>query len=177
MPHIYASGHPSSFIFDRRFHLSVLWILGLICGVSLSLHAGDLTSSLMRRACFSPASIVSLFCSGFLPILILIFAAASDIVILLYSGLFFRALSFGFLSMAVLMAFPASGWLIRSLLLFSGMMVDPMLLYLVLFQSHNRKRLSISAVALTLAYAGVIFAADHMYISPLLADVMIFYQG
>ena len=177
MPSIHASDQPSSFIFSERFRLSVLWILGLLCGVSLSLHGSDLTFSLMRRACYSPATIVSLLCSVLLPVLILIFAAATDMDILLYPVLFFRAFSFAFLSTGVLIEFPDAGWLIRSLLLFSGMLVNPMLLFLLGWQSCNGKRLSASAVAMSLAYAGVIMAADYMYISPFLADVMIFYQG
>ena len=107
--------------------LAFCWIFGFFIGTETASFAGPLTLSLMRTAIFCRVSIVSLVLISVLPFLLSAFAVFFNKSWLLLPLSLIKAVSFSFCSEGLNMIFDSSGWLIRSMLLFSDIFLMPLL--------------------------------------------------
>lgn len=154
------------------FWLLSLWSLGLICGAWFSTSAGDAYLSLMRSATCARMSIFSLLGTLLLPFMISALAVLMDAPILIFFISFAKGFSFSFVSLGTVLAFPAGGWLVRWLLMFSDVCVNPVLLFFM-FRCLARKKGSLLIPAVGVCgYVFLAAAIDHRYIAPFLLELM-----
>ena len=165
------------FIFSSRLILITLWLLGLFCGIWVGLQTGDHFLSRMHSLPHGAVSIVSLFCTVLFPFLIVISAAAFDVRGLIFPVAFLKAFGFSYISAGILWAFPAGGWLVRFLMMFSATLTCPALFFIMYHclsaDTHRSRFWGLPAVL----YASLIAAIDYFEVIPLLAEIMIFPKG
>ena len=152
--------------------LSVSWMLGLAFGLYFVLLTDDLISDLLYSASCYRISIVGMFLVIFLPIVISLIAAYFSAHFLIYLLCFCKAVSFSLVLCGIAVTFGHSGWLIRSLLLFSGSAaVIPLLWFwhnLLTPGCCSAKRDFLICTAI----AAAISAVDYFLVSPYLAMLM-----
>lgn len=99
----------------RIISLVLFWLVGLICGAMI---AARFSSSVSFTLQFKPSFLQVLFVS-LLP-LWLSFLAFQGIFVFLIPIVFLKSISYGFVSVLMICYFGQAGWLLRSLLMFSG---------------------------------------------------------
>jgi len=119
--------------------LLLFWFFGLIAGVFLFLYAGTPTFSLMHRIPCGTVTIVSLLITGSIPFLLTAYAVLLSRPWLIFAICLCKACLFSFVLMGISVAFSSSGWLIRSLLLFSDSIYCSILSFLWLRILSGRK--------------------------------------
>lgn len=151
------------------FLLFVFSGASLVFGTLLAAFADNSSFSWMRLAADSRLSIVCLFAVQLLPFLIAAYAVHISRLWLLYTVCGCKLFIFAYMGAFIFMAFGSAGWLVRWLLLFSDIILVPLLCWfcyrciLGRDDSHNRDFwLCIGIVAVT----GMI---NLLFISPLLA--------
>lgn len=161
-----------SFLKSPSFQLLFLWSLGLVCGVWFAFSAGEAYFSLMRSAPSVRTSIISLWGILFLPFMISAFAVLMDTPALFFSVGFAKSFLLAFTSVGALSAFPAGGWLVRWLLMFSQICISPALLLFMLRCMSGSKRSLPGICAAAGGYAILVASIDHYYIAPFLSELM-----
>lgn len=161
-----------SFKSSPAFRLISLWVLGLISGAWFSGSAGESLLSLMRSAPCARTSILSLLGTMLLPFMISAFAAFMDTPILVCFVSFLKGFFFSFISVGTYLAFPGGGWLIRYLLMFSEICINPVLLLFMLRCISEEKKALLFPMISACAYVIAAVSIDHIYISPFLAELM-----
>lgn len=155
----------------RRPHgiiLSFCWGMGWVCGVLLFLYAGTPGVSLMRGIAFGSVSVVSLFCIGSIPFLFTAYAVFISELRLLFLICFCKACLFSFISVGISVAFSSAGWMMRTMLLFSGSIWCVELYFLWLRLLSGRKACWFPVISVGIA-AGCI---SYYIISPFLAGLI-----
>ena len=156
---------------EQEVFLSLIWCVGIGCGVYFATRADEIYLSLMRKAAYCPVSIVGLAASAYLPYLLSAFAVNFGNRWLLLGICFLKALMFAFAAGAVHLAFGSAGWLFRWLLLFS----DSTSLWLLLwFALRHIKGQGISFRRDLVVCFGAVTAVcsiDYCVISPFLAMI------
>lgn len=151
--------------------LAFCWVFGICLGLLLGTASGNI-SSLMRRACYEPVSIVRL-----LPTLLLQVALSAVAALFFYPHIFYlfaigKGLSYGFCMYMILAEFTSAGWLLFRLLTFSD---GCLLISLFLFWIHqicNSKQGIKRDIIICLIVALAAMIADYYVISPLIVTSM-----
>ncbi len=156
-----------------RFVLAFFWILGLIFGVFLFQTAGDSFLPLMRSIPQGAVSIMSLFCSVYLPFLFSAFAVICSQTIILFPISFCEAFLLSFVSFGVTQAYGTAGWLIRSMLLFSNFFCAPILYFLWLRYLSGFRRFSLLEFLFIGCAVILIGSIHYSIITPLLVRLII----
>ena len=155
-----------------RTKLAVLWLLGLLSGSLVSLSAGTLLAPTMRSAVSGGMSIFGLLAALLLPLLFTAMAVFISQPALLFPVVFLKGFLFSFTGSGVLAAFGTSGWLIRVLLMFSDLLVLPLLwwVWIQVFSGERNTVLRCNALAFVIAV--VIGCFDYTLVAPFLAGLL-----
>ena len=156
----------------RRFLLAFSWIAGLICGIGLCHAAGPSFVSWMRGVCECPVSIGRLTAFTILPFLLSALAVYTSHPGLLFGLAFARAASLSFVCSAVSLGWGSSGWLVRWLLCFGGLLTAPVLYGYWLRHIGRHRPFSLWETVLLLSAAGILGSCHYFTIAPLLARVI-----
>ena len=113
--------------------LSACWLLGVLLGFSAALQAGENVAVLMCRISFGSVSIVDLLLSCLFPFLIAAIAAYLSEPWLLLIVCLLKAFLFSFCAFGISLAYGSAGWLVRILLLFSDLILLPILYFYCYF--------------------------------------------
>lgn len=97
--------------------LALCWLLGLICGSLLFLHAGPSFLTLMRRIIFIPVSISGLLSNLLIPFLITVYSVYFSMLWLIFFVCFLEGAALSWSAAGILVAFSSAGWLIHWLVL------------------------------------------------------------
>lgn len=146
--------------------LAYAWISGLLLGAVFSVSADDLLTSTMRAAVSGSMSISGLIAVILLPLLLSAYAVYYSQPILLVSVVFLKAFLFGYTGAGILFLYPASGWLIQWLLMFSDMMTLPILWLVWLSGSLTSPPRRIVGCTVCAVLIGCV---DYIVIAPFLA--------
>ena len=112
---------------EMPFVLAIFWFLGLLCGVIWYVISSKDAVSLMRGAMFCAVSIVGLPNAVLIPFLLSALFTAMSVPEMLVVICFFKACSFSFVSLGLLLSMDSGGWLLRCLLLFGDCTMMPLL--------------------------------------------------
>ena len=154
----------------RRCFLAAGWIIGLLLGYGLYLHADENVVSLMRGVLTSPVSIAGLVNVTLLPFLFSAFAVYlgyARFLPVLAAG---KAFGFGFVLLCAMDQFGSAGWLACPLLLFSDM-GTVVVLWLYWLQASDGAGFSFRALAPYVGAAVLIGSLDYWVIGPFLAGI------
>ena len=152
--------------------LAFLWCAGLLLGVLSSLNAGDQTLSLMRTLPQGGVSIVSLLGSQLIPFLISAYAVNIHLHWLLFPVAFLKAFTFSRCAALITIAFHSAGWLLRLLLMFSDLILCPvLLLFWIRFIRGDRRLKRNEAIAFGAAVVICVYL-DQTFVSPFLQAVL-----
>lgn len=155
-------------------HLITAWITGLISGYCLCLLIECSVNSLMGSVVISRTSIVGLIIVLVIPMMISYFAVRYHLRYLIYLTAFFEALILGFCSSAVYLAYGNAGWLVRSLLLFSGSICSVAHIWLWLRQVSGKRRAFRVDFAVCMGVVALTGVLDYLIVSPYLVSLLIF---
>ena len=147
--------------------LAFCWCAGLLTGCFLANHAGNIHSSMMRRAVSCPVSIASLVVL-LLPFLFSAFAVYLSKTWLFLPFCFLKAFQFAFVASLVSTAFGSFGWLIRLLLLFSDGCTIPVLLWIWFRWIGSGGRKAVQQIAVCAILGCVAWSVDYFVVSPFL---------
>ena len=161
----------------RPVLLAALWSGGLFVGYVLYIHAGVFIHSMMHSVLGEPVSIVSLLVTAVFPF----FAAASAVFL---SGplwlpilAFVRAVCFSYCSLGICMAFGASGWLLRWLLLFSRFAAAPLFYWYLRHYISGERPFSPLVLFFLLCLILLMGCLDYCMISPFLVNLIDYTKG
>ena len=149
--------------------LACVLLLGYLIGAFHATEAPISYYTLMRSAANSPVSIVGSLISALLPFLFAFAAVYYRKPALLYFVLFCKAIVFSHGSMCCYLAFGSGGWLIRLLLLFSDILLLPVLCHFVILRLRQPKSLRKSDVFIYSGIAAFVAIINFCFISPFLA--------
>ena len=152
--------------------LAFFWFFGLVAGVLTALSASDLLSASMRTAVFSRVSILGLASAVFLPFLFSAFAVYIQCPFLLLPIAFAKAFLFSYLGLGVIEAFGSAGWLIRVLLMFSDIVLLPVLFWFWIRYISGDSRYGSRATAVCISVAALVGSIDYCVISPFMANLI-----
>lgn len=159
----------------RKHHqilLALSWCTGMVCGILLFVYDSGSLLSLMRSSVICSVSIVGLIYTVMLPFLfsafaVLLFGAASLLLICFMKACFFSFVSFG-----IYYSFGSAGWLISGLLMLTDA-VTSVLLYVFWLRILSGRCRSPFWDTLLFCLFGVIFGSiDHCIISPFLVSLI-----
>ena len=148
------------------FKLTVSWMLGLLLGTLFALGLDPSFLSLMRRLLTLPMSIVIRLILAVLPFLICTYALMLRRQEIVLAVLFCKAFSFSVLAVSVLLIFSSAGWLVFPMLLFSDLLLVPMLCWFCLQDGRSLMRdhiisLGVAVIAVLIHYFAVLpFVAE-----------------
>lgn len=152
--------------------LSVLWSLGLVCGLFFVSLLDDFLFELFYDASINRPLLLGILVVTILPIAVSAIAVYCSAPLLIYVLCILKAFCFSFGLCGVVAVFGYSGWLIRLLLLFSDSCMAILLFWLwyrVLSPNHKavlRDLLICSAIA------AIIGMVDYFLVSPYLVVLM-----
>ncbi len=151
--------------------LAFCWCTGLFLGCYLPQYLDHSYFSLMHKAVNRSVSIVGLF-AVLVPFLISAIAVYFSQTWLIFPICFFKSFSFAFIAACVTIAFSSSGWLVRSLLLFTDILSAPVVLgyWLRLVKTPANKAFQDSAVCA--AICAIFCSLDYFVVSPFLAGLI-----
>ena len=155
-----------------RTQLAAFWLLGLLSGSLIALSAGTLLAPTMRSAVSCGMSIFGLLAALLLPLLFTAMAVYISQPALLFPVVFFKGFLFSFTGSGVLAAFGASGWLIRVLLMFSDLLVLPLLWWIWLRSFSNERNDALRCSTMAAVIAAVIGCFDYAFVAPFLAGLL-----
>jgi len=120
---------------------------------------------------YGAMSIVGALCLAILPFLLSIFGLCFSDPLLL--GLcFFRALLYGFVSVAVVRQFGSAGWLFHSLVMFRSCMTLPVLYFFWLRNLFGKNPYFLFQSLFVLSYGVLAGSLDYRIISSVLAGLL-----
>ena len=163
-----------SFFQCRTAHakLAVLWLLGLLFGSLMALSADILLVPTMRSAVSAGMSIFGLLAALLFPLLFTAMAVYISQPKLLLPVVFLKGFFFSFTGVGFLVAFGSSGWLIRCLLMFSDLLVLPLLWWVWLQSFANAQHATLRHNALAAVIAAAIGCIDYAWVAPFLAGLL-----
>lgn len=166
--------HIDSLTFRKysRWLLAFSWLLGLGAGGLCFRYAGDSAVSVMLLAPEAQLSIVSLFLCTLLPFLFSAFAVYLRRPRLLILICFCRAFLYAYVLCALFSAFPASGWLLRWLLLFTDSCAAALLFGFCLHHISGYYGFSATGFGLCTVCIGLAAGLDYAVISPFLRQLL-----
>ncbi len=159
----------------RRYpgwYLAISWLLGLGVGGLLFRYTGSFLVSWMPLAAAGQLSILSLFLSTSLPFLLCAFGVLFHQPLILLTVCFFRAFLLAYILAGVYHSFGGSGWLIRWLLLFTPTFSCVLLYRYARHHISGLSEFSIWEFLCSLGFIAVLVAADYLYISPFLRQLL-----
>ena len=157
-----------------RRTLAVLWTFGALAGSYISLSADKLLASTMHSALESGLSITGLLTMLFFPLLFTAFAVFIPRLGLLYPVVFLKAFLFSYTGAGLLFSLNSSGWLLWFLLMFSEMLILPVLWFLWLQIASGRFRLALYSALPAVFIAFLTGFLDYSLVAPFLADLVTF---
>lgn len=125
--------HFSRWLHKEHHLLSLCWLLGVLLGFLAALQADSCLAALMCRTATGTVSIVGLLFGCFFPFLIAAVAAYLSEPWLLLIVCLLKAFSFSFCAFGISLAYGSAGWLVRILLLFSDLLLLPVLYFYCYF--------------------------------------------
>lgn len=152
--------------------LALCWCAGLLGGCLAFLNWGMAENSWMRGVPGGTVSIVSLVEITLIPFLISAFAVCFSMAWVIYPVCFCKAVWMGFVSLGILQAFGAAGWLVRWLLLFSDLLGAPLLYGFWLRHLPGRPVASVWETGMHLAVFALLGSVDYRIVSPFLASLL-----
>ena len=151
--------------------LAFLWVVGFVCGCSCAACSDNLVS-LMRACCNAGVSIVGLFFVPFLPFLITAAAVYCSAPLFVFLTGLCKSFLLGFCICAVYSGFSGGGWLVCLLLLFTDILTAPVLLWFQLRAVPGPGKNIRKCGVLAVAWFAAVSAADHIWIAPLLREII-----
>lgn len=155
-----------------RFFLAFVWLGGLVCGILLSLSAGQTYISWMRGMPLAPVSIVGLLLVSCLPFLCSALAVLFGKAILVLPVCFGKAVLFAFVSFGVLQSSASGGWLLRWLVMFTDVALMPVLYFFWLRCLVGDRRIRFGHIFLLVAVVFLIAVVDCSIVSPFLVGLI-----
>lgn len=149
--------------------LACILLFGYLIGTFLAIETLVNFYTLMRSAANSPVSIVGSLISAFLPFLLAFATVHYKKPALLLLILFCKAIVFSHCSMCCYLAFGSGGWLVRLLLLFSEILIFPVLCRFAILYIGQPKHLRRCDVLICTAAAIFVAIINFYFISPYLA--------
>lgn len=159
------------FSHQKRVHfcLPVVWILGVLLGVTVVVFAGDIyvivDSAVKLRPNFG-----LLYTVNALPVAVLVALFAVRSYGLICATMFLYGLFRGFCGMCTVLAFGSSGWLVRCLLLFSSGFVSALTWWLI-FSCFSRRGCSLKLICSLALFVSIVTVLDYFVISPFLIGI------
>ena len=153
-------------------YLALAWIGGLLLGAMLSVSADKLLTSTMRAAVSGSMSISGLIAVVLLPLLLSAYAVYFSQPVLLISTVFLKAFLFAYTGIAVLISYPASGWLIQCLLMFSDALMVPFLWWVWLCATSGSRNPSLRRIVACTVWSALVGCVDITVIAPFLARLI-----
>ena len=161
---------PSVVVQNRKLGtilLAFCWFAGLLTGCFFADHAGDIHTSMMRRAVSCSVSISGLVVL-LLPFLFSALAVYLSKTWLFLPFCFLKGFQFAYLAGLVSTAFGAAGWLVRLLLFFTDGWVIPILLWIWFRWIGRGGRKAIWQIAFCAGLCAVIWSVDYFAVAPYL---------
>lgn len=157
---------------SRRNSIPVLaftWVLSILLGIVLSRMNCDVISSLMYNAAFGDMSLYGILSASCLPLIFSFFAVNcfGARFLIPIAGLygFFQ----GFFGWGIMDAFGHSGWLVRLLLVFSNVLMMPLLWF---FWVRSLARERVDYFGLFLLTGLLVGWIDFSFVSPFLTEIL-----
>ncbi len=149
-----------------------LWFAGLALGVFFSSLCSIALFSVIRFVPSGVQTYFSLIASQMLPLLLtLIFGYALRSAVLLVV-VFLKGFFFSFISFALLSAFGASSWLVLSLVMFSDLLLMPVLWWLWLDIFSDKIRSETRGIVFSVAVVLAVCSLDCAVVAPFLASLI-----
>ena len=161
--------------FHCKMKLRVLvysWVSGLILGAVLAVSSGNLLDSTMRAAVSGSMSISGLIAVQLLPLLLSAYAVYYTQPVLLVSVIFLKAFLFAYAGAGILILYPVSGWLIRSLLMFSDILTIPVLWFIWICVVPAAQYPMLRRIAVSALWSVLVGCVDMTLIAPFLARLI-----
>ena len=164
------SGDKSTVILRKacKLLLAFCYCFGLLSGALLASGTGSDVLSTMRTAPFARVSIMSLITVTSLPFLIAAIAVYLSRLRLLYFICTAKAFLFGYCMMCVSIGFGSAGWLVRGLLLFTEILLQPLLILFCIRHLEGEKRHLWGEFGCCLCLVFLLGSIDHCLVSPYL---------
>lgn len=154
------------------FLLALSFLSGLCFGALTSFDASHYFIPAMRVASKDCVSIIGLLSALLLPFLFSAIAVYIKKPALLYLIAFCQAFLLAFVGAGVLLSFGSAGWLMRLLMMFSGILFLPLLYWYWLKNVTASFGLLHSGVLILLPGMLAISLIDYYYVAPLLAKII-----
>ena len=158
---------------NRRYLLCFCWCLGLLLGTLFAVGADASFLSLMRQAAVSRVSIVNLLTAIVLPFLFSALAVYMGRPRALYVICFCKALCFAFCIVLADRSFGTAGWLIQPLLLFSDLLLAPVLFWFSVRHIGGGSGSLQKDIGFCAAVIAAVAMLDAFWVSPFLAELFI----
>jgi len=152
--------------------LAFFWCLGLISGLCICSVAGDSNSALIRAAASVHVSFIGIFTAQIVSVLLLRLIFLCRWQVFLDVFILIRAMLTGIYMQLCVFAFGGGAWLAYSLLFFSSMAVNVVILFLSLKWCSVRTQPCLKTWIGSVAPVFLICIIDHAYISPFLLSLM-----
>lgn len=146
--------------------LLILWMIGIILGAFAGSSFSASSVSLMKRALFTPVSIVSLFVCAAIPFALTAAAVFCCRFWLIYFLCIVKAFVFAYTGSVCLACFGSGGWLARILLFFTQISTVPALWYVWLSLCPGKRKLNRFNISLLLLHIVSVVALDYYKIVP-----------
>lgn len=149
--------------------LSFLWCFGLSCGFLFALYVEPYVSSWMYSRVVGPVSIVGLLVAHVFPLIISIIAIRFRVTAVTLPIALFKSFLIGFCQCCVYFVFGNAGWMVKTLLMFSGSVNSVLLLYFwVLFinqtgQWHIKESLMFLSITVSVCMLDFYFVAPYLF--------------
>lgn len=151
------------------FILAFILMFGYFIGTLLAAETPSAFSSLIRGAAKSPVSMVGSFVYVFSPLVLAFAAVHYRKPAFLFLICFSKAVLFAHCSFCCCLTFSSGGWLVRLLLLFSDIMMFPVLCRFTMCYLGQPKPLSRRDVLFCTGTAAFVAIVNFCFISPFLA--------
>jgi len=155
-----------------RHLLIFLWLAGLGSGLFFSFLAGSVFDSISDIILDSSMAFPAFVSSQLLPLLLSTVLLYASKPVFLFPLVFLKGFSFSFVSFLILSTLGASGWLVRVLLMFSDLLLIPVLWWFWLNSFSDNKRLGMQCVIITVCAVFSVCFFDFTVIAPFLVSLL-----
>ena len=169
MPGLYIQNRNTPCII-RVSILAFLWVFSTIVGWLVSSNDTHILS-LMPAATQCSLSIIGVLTISILPLVITIAGLVTNKFVIIYILYIIKAFSAGYLLYAISCVYGSSGWLIQSLLLFSGNWTCLLILWITFRHIRHRSRALSKDAFFSIVACFAIAIIDYLYIAPFLRTV------
>ena len=157
---------------SKRNSLALAWICGLILGSLLSVSADTLLAPVMHAVVYDGMSISGLLTVILLPLFLSAYAVYFSQSVVLILLAFLKAFLFSYTAAAILITYSVSGWLLLFLLLFSDLLMLPILWSLWLCAASVPNDRVLRRIGICVIFALLISFVDYTVIVPFLASLI-----